>query len=141
LKCADSCEVLRFGVKSIGSGVLFDFFDAFHIELSDISGGSTYFLTAAFLAKLVFAGLVLRIVTLYFSFRKRFRPVLRTSAMSFDEQRLKEALSKIDPKILGPTARMLSAPDQRRDGSSAPRNGKRTDLTKFTPGYSRAGLA
>jgi hypothetical protein len=33
---------------------------------------------------------------------KRFRPVLRTSAMSFDEQRLKEALSKIDPKILGP---------------------------------------
>jgi hypothetical protein len=37
-----------------------------------------------------------------FSFRKRFRPVLRTSAMSFDEQRLKEALSKIDPKILGP---------------------------------------
>ena len=29
---------------------------------------------------------------------------------------------------------MLSAPDQRREGS------KRIDLTQFTPGYSRAGL-
>ena len=29
---------------------------------------------------------------------------------------------------------MLGAPDQRREGS------KRTDLTQFTPGYSRAGL-
>jgi hypothetical protein len=88
LECTRSCEVFMFGIKSIGSGMLFDFFDAFHIKLSDIRNGSTYFLTAAFVAKIVFAGLVLRIITLYFSFRKRFRSVLRTSARTFDEKRL-----------------------------------------------------
>jgi hypothetical protein len=102
MKCEGSCEVFRFGIKSIGSGVIFDFFDAFHIELSNVRGGSIYFLTAAFLAKLVFAGLVLRIVTLYFSFRKRFRSVLRTSAITLDQEHVREALSKIDPKVLGP---------------------------------------
>jgi hypothetical protein len=102
MKCDGSCEIFRFAVKSIGSGVLFDFFDAFRIELSNVRGESIYFLAAAFLAKLVFAGLVLRIVTLYFGFRKRFRSVLRTSPITLDEERVKEALSKIDPKVLGP---------------------------------------
>jgi hypothetical protein len=45
------------------------------------------------LAKLVITGRVLRILTLYFSFRKRFRSVLRTSAKTFDETRLTEIQS------------------------------------------------
>ena len=102
MECRGSCEIIRFGVKSIGSGIVFDFFDAFQIELSDMKARSTYLLTASFLAKVVFTALVLRVVTLYFTFRKRFRSVLRTEAITLDEQRVKEVLRRFDPKVLGP---------------------------------------
>lgn len=120
LVCARSCEVFLFGVKSIGSGVLFDFFDAFHIELSDVANGSKYFLAVAFLAKLVFTGLVVRVVTLYFTFRKRFRSALRTSAMAFDETRLSDVHRTVDQTILGPRGIYFFLPPWLRPSKKGP---------------------
>lgn len=101
LACLRSCEVLLFGIKSIGSGIIFDFFDSFNIEISDIKGVSTLFLLSSFLAKLVFTGIVLRIITLYYSFRRRFRSVLREEALTHDAaQKRLESVRKSHPELL-----------------------------------------
>jgi hypothetical protein len=36
IKCAGDCQIYRYGVKSLGGGIVFDFFDTFEIPVTDI---------------------------------------------------------------------------------------------------------
>jgi hypothetical protein len=91
LSCKATCEVLLFAVKSIGSGIIFDFFDHFHINITDIDSHSISIEMLSFVSKLVFVGLVLRIITLYLNFRRRYSSVLRESPITREQLTTAEA--------------------------------------------------
>jgi hypothetical protein len=80
--CTGDCQIYRYGVKSLGSGILFDFFDAFDIRVSNVTYVSFPVRIMSFVAKLVLVGLVIHVVTYYFTLKRRFKSELRSEALT-----------------------------------------------------------
>jgi len=87
IRCTSDCQIYRYGMKSLGSGILFDFFDAFDIPVSNITAAdvSPAVRIMSFVAKLVLVGLVIHVVAYYFTLKRRFKSELRVEALTQDE--------------------------------------------------------
>ena len=111
LVCKTECDIFWYWVKSIGSGPLFDFFEAFHIQLSHIEDGSFFFRTTSYLAKIVSVLLVLQTICVYLGFRRRFRWVLRSSGLATgDSEAGFDQMLKSERSAIGPGGIFMALP-------------------------------
>ncbi|QKC98270.1 hypothetical protein EB231_29195 [Mesorhizobium sp. NZP2298] len=76
IHCTERCNLLVYGAKTISSGIILDFIDYFDIEVSGVHT-SKWVSVVSFGAKLISSYVVIRLLVDYYSFRKRFRAVLR----------------------------------------------------------------
>jgi hypothetical protein len=83
--CKAPCQILLFGIKTIGSGLMFDFLDDFNIKISDVQSNSLYLSIVSFCTKCVVVAIVIRLFTLYFAFRKKYGSILRPFALTMME--------------------------------------------------------
>ena len=131
LHCTSDCAVGRYWIKSIGTGPMFDFFETFHIPISNVDDGSFLFRAVSYLAKIVSTLLILQTISVYFGFRRRFRWVLRGEALSAADPNsgLDEMLRDSD---LGPGKSFLLLPPwlKRRSRFRRPRATRQDQKTK-----------
>jgi hypothetical protein len=128
LSCKNECEIGWYWIKSIGSGPLFDFFEAFHIQLSNLEDGSFLFRTTSYLAKIASTLLVVQTFCVYFGFRRRFRWALRTSALSLGDPE-SVVMLKNERSSLGPRGVYLLLPPWLRRNPQAKTARKPEDPT------------
>ncbi|MER9877950.1 hypothetical protein [Mesorhizobium sp. M0118] len=82
--CLERCNLLIYGAKTISSGIILDFIDYFDIEVSGVHT-SKWVSVVSFGSKLVSSYIVIRLLVDYYSFRKRFRTVLRDEHITTEQ--------------------------------------------------------